>query len=79
MPDPFDFKDMFEQFNPFGAGMPGSSPAAKAAAETLRERLAAKKGECPPARKCETVQELARWFDNAALAAGAIVRIGKKE
>jgi hypothetical protein len=79
MADPFDMKDLFEQFNPFGGGMPGSSPAAKAAEEKFRERLAAKKGECPPARACETVQELARWFENASLAAGAIARSGKKE
>lgn len=39
----------------------------------------AAQGECPAARKCESLRDLARWFTLAGISAAGIARIGRNE
>lgn len=36
------------------------------------DRYFAERGECPTARQCKSLYELAAWFTNAGIAAGVI-------
>lgn len=65
----FGFDDLFGDFGSMPVDPSGHSPEVVRA----RESVAARKGVCPAARACADLNELARWFDLAGTAAGALV------
>lgn len=66
--------NIFDLFS--GASFLDDAKGANSAFKRIDEWQAAAEGECPDARKCSTRQELARWFQLAGIAAGAIARSG---
>jgi hypothetical protein len=67
--------DPTDPFSFFGGAT--SSPEFQKTMHSLAEEAAARRGECPEPRVCDSKQELSRWFRLCGVAAGAIARIGK--